>query len=229
MALFAVLLLSPAFAQMVPERLEYEASWSGINAGSAVLEVVEHGDGYRILNTIGSSGAVSSFFRIDDRIESEVSRSGSPVFFRKNLKEGRYRAHREITFDFKALNAHVSDLIKKTKKNDPIPAGTHDTLSSIYFIRYSDLEPGRTIRFHIHDAKRLWQAEAKVVRRQQLTTRAGTFKTIMVTSKLSRGQETSRIGSATFWFTDDSRRIPVRVSTNIKVGEITLTLAGISP
>lgn len=229
LALFAALLSSPVFAEIIPERLVYEATWSGIKAGSAVLEVTEHGDRYRIVNTIDSSGAVSLFFLIDDELESVVSRSGRPVFFSKNIKEGRHRAHRELSFDFTTLSVEARDLEKNTVKRESISARTHDSLSSIFFLRYSDLEPGRTILFDIHDTKRLWNAEVQVLKRQKLTTPAGTFRTIMVISRLSDKGESSRAGSATFWFTDDSRRIPVKITTKLKVGEITLTLAGTGP
>lgn len=229
LTLFAALLSSPAFAEMVPERLVYEAIWSGVKAGSAVLEVTQHGDRYRIVNTIGSSGVVSFFFPIDDKLESVITRSGRPVFFRKDIKEGRHRSHRELRFDHTAQSVEARDLEQNTVKRDPISSWTHDSLSSIYFIRSSDLEVGRTILFDIHDTKRLWNAEARVVKRQEVTTPAGTFRTIMVVSQLTSNGKPSPAGSATFWFTDDSRRIPVKITTKLKVGEITLLLAGAGP
>jgi len=48
----------------------------------------------------------------------------------------------------------------------------------------------------------------------------------MVTSQLKHNGVAARVGDATFWFTDDSRRIPVKITTKLKVGEITLMLVG---
>lgn len=227
--LLAALLISPASALTVPERLVYDANWSGMKAGSAVLEMTEQGDDLRLTNTIRSTGLVSAFFKIDDRTESVITRAGRPKFFKENKKEGSYRALREATFDFTKLQAGSVDLLKKIEKTDPITAKTYDNLSSIYFIRSIDLVPGQSIYFDIYDTKRLWNSEVRVVKRQVITTPLGKFKTLMVTSQLKHKGEIAKVGNATFWFTEDSRRIPVRITTKLKVGEITLTLVGRTP
>lgn len=226
--LLVTLLVSPATALNVPERLVYDASWSGISAGSAVMEVTAQGDELRLVNTIRSSGMVSTFFYIDDKTESVISRGGLPRLHQKNIKEGTYRARKEATFNFTTLRVETKDLLKKTGKTDAISPRTYDSLSSIYFIRSSDLVPGRSIYFDIYDFKRLWKTEVRVVKREEIATPLGKFKTIMVVSQLKSTGVSARVGDATFWFTDDSRRIPVRIKTKLKVGEVTLTLVNIS-
>lgn len=212
-------------AALGPEKLVYDVSWSGLNAGSAVLEVAPHGEDLRILNTITSNSFVSVFFRIDDRSESTVSRALKPKFFKEKISEGKYRAHREATFDFTTLKAESKDLISNTVKRAEITARTYDNLSSIYFLRSQQLAPGQSISFDIYDTKQLWKAEAKVGHREEITTPSGKFKTIVVTSQLTRDGVPAKVGNPTFWFTDDNRHIPVRIKTRLKVGEITLTLA----
>ncbi|QXE90203.1 DUF3108 domain-containing protein [Geomonas subterranea] len=217
---------APASAFPVPERLVYDVTWSGMKAGSALLEVTPSGDELRLTNTIRSTGFVSAFFKIDDRTESVTTRAGRPKFFRENKREGSYRAAREATFNFNTLTANSVDLQKKIETTAPITPRTYDNLSSIYFIRGSDLPPGRAIFFDIYDTKRLWNTEVRVVRRQEVTTPLGKFKTVMVTSRLKHNGEEAKVGNATFWFTDDDRRIPVRITTTMKVGDVTLTLVG---
>ncbi|ACH40891.2 protein of unknown function DUF3108 [Citrifermentans bemidjiense Bem] len=215
---------SPA-AAIGPERLVYDVSWSGLNAGTAVLEVAAQGDDFRILNTIASNSFVSVFFRIDDKTESTVSRSVKPKSFKEKISEGKFRAHREATFNFTTHQAESKDLLTNTVKRDAITARTYDNLSSIYFLRSLQLAPGQSISFEIYDTKHLWKAEAKVGHREEITTSLGKFKTIMVTSQLTRDGIPAKVGNPTFWFTDDNQHIPVRIKTQLKVGEITLTLA----
>jgi len=227
--LLIAMLLSPASAQVLSERLVYDVTWSGIKAGTAVLEVTAQGDGSRIINTIHSEGLVSTFFRVDDRTESVVSRDGRPKFFSVNNKEGKHRARREVTFDFASLHADSRDLQNNTRKRDHISARTYDNVSSIYFIRSIELTPGQVVLFDIYDAKRLWKAEMRVVKRQEVATAVGTFKTLMVTSSLTHNGVAAPVGNTTFWFTDDSRRIPVKITTKLRVGDMTLTLSAASP
>ena len=227
--LSVTLLVSPASGLSVPEKLVYDLSWTGIKAGSAVQEVTAQGDELRIVNTIRSSGLLSAVFSIDDKTESVISGKsglGLPRFFREKINEGKTHTLKEASFDFKSLTVYTKDLLKKSEKSDTISAKTYDSLSSIYFIRSSELVPGQSILFDIYDFKHLWNTEVRVVKREDIRTPLGKFKTLMVTSQLKFQGVSARVGNATVWLTDDSRRIPVRITVKLKLGDITMTLVG---
>lgn len=227
-----ILLVSSAFALPVPERLIYEVSWRGIKAGSSVQEVTAQGDTLRIVNSIKSSGVVSTILSIDDRKESVIpvksaqGAPGSPTFYREKISEGSSHKLREARFDHADLKVHYKDLLGKTSKYQAITPRTYDSLSSIYFVRSSELVPGQSICFEVYDFKRLWNTEVRVLKKEEIRTPLGTFRTVVVSSQLKQNGVTARAGNATVWLTDDSRRIPVRIKTTSKVGEITLTLVG---
>ena len=216
----------PAATLTTPERLVFDVSWKGVKAGSAVQTVTAQGDEITIVNTIRSSKWLSAFFSIDDKMESVISRQaqGLPILYRENIKEGKHRTHKEARFNFSSLSVDSTDFLENTRKSDSITARTYDSLSSIYFIRSSQLVTGQSIVFHIYDFKRLWDTEVRVVKREEISTPLGKFKSVVVTSQLTLNGVPAKVGNATFWFTDDSRRIPVRIRTKIKVGEITLNL-----
>lgn len=216
-----------ASAVTVPERLVFDVSWKGIKAGSAVQTITAQGDRITIVNTLRSSGFVSAFFSIDDRTESVISReSGLPILYREEIKEGKRRTRKEARFDFASLSVETTDLTKNSRKTDAIGPTTHDRLSSIQFIRSSDLVPGRSTSFKMFDLKRLWDAEVRVVKREEIRTPLGRFRTVVVTSQLMLNGTPAKAGNATFWLTDDRRHIPVRMKSTLKVGEITLDLVG---
>lgn len=214
----------PAHALPPPERLVYDVTWNGIDAGTAVIELARHESGFKAVNTIRSTGLVSSFFRIDDRLESFMSADGRPHIYRASINEGKHHTLREVVFDFKHLNAETTDLLRKTRKKQGITAVTYDNLSSIYFIRSTSLPPGKTISFDIFDGKRLLNAEVRVMKRQQIVTARGTVGSVMVTSTLKANGVPSSVGGTTFWFSDDTRHIPLKIRTKLKVGEMILTL-----
>jgi hypothetical protein len=108
-----------------------------------------------------------------------------PILYRENIKEGKRRIMKEARFNHSNLTVHSRDFLKKTEKTDSISARTFDKLSSIYFIRSRDLAPGQTIFFHIYDYKRLWNTETRVVKREEIRTPLGKFKTLVVTSQLT--------------------------------------------
>ena len=219
---------SPASALVIPEQLVFDVRWKGIKAGTAVQTATAYGDEITIANALRSSKLVSTVFAIDDRTESVIARGGKwkglPVLYRENINEGKRHKQREARFDYSRLTVDSTNILEKTKQKDPITATTHDKLSSIYFIRSVNLMPGKSILFNLYDFKRLWNVEAKVVKREEIRTPLGKFKTIVVTSQLTHNGVPAKIGNGTFWFTDDSRRIPVRIQTTINAGEMILTL-----
>ena len=227
--LFVTLFVRPASALSVPERLVYDVSWTGIKAGTAVQEVTAQGKELRIVYTVRSAGWLAPIFSVDDRTESVLSRGsetdpiGIPRFYREKLNEGKTHTHKEAQFDQTRLKVVTKDLLKKTEKTDSISARTFDTLSGIYFLRSSDIELGKPIFIDIYDCKRLWKAEARVVRREEISTSLGKFKTLVVKLLLKSEGRTSDM---TVWLTDDRQRLLVRMTSKLKVGEITTRLVG---
>lgn len=227
--LLLLLFVSTASALTVPEKLVYDVSWTGIKAGSAVQEVAFQGDDLHIVNTIRTSGLVSTVLSVDEKTESVIpsqSPASLPKFFRENIKDGKRHTRKEASFDFSSLYVHTKDLLKQTEKRDPISNRTYDSLSSIYFIRSGQLTPGQSIHFELYDFKHLWNAEVQVVKREKIRTPLGKFETLKVTSQLTSNGVPARVGNMVVWLTDDVRRIPVRITVALKVGEITLTLVG---
>ena len=224
--------VSPASALNVPERLVYDVSWTGIKAGTAVQEVTAHGGELRIVSTVHSAGWLTPIFPVEDRTESQLSRGsgteplGMPILYREKINEGKTHTMKEARFDQQGLKAHTQDFRKKTEKIDSISARTFDSLSCIYFVRSSELVIGKSIFIDIYDCKRLWNTEVRVVRREETSTPLGRFKTIVVKPLLKSEGLFARTGEVTVWLSDDSLRIPVRMTTKVKLGNITATLVG---
>jgi len=232
---FALLVCLPPFAASaleVPERLVFDVNWSGLSAGTAVQEVSSRDGELHIVYTVRSSGLVNAFFSIDDRSESVLPQGGgtgpigTPRLFREKINEGKTHTWKEALFDEAARKVDTKDFLKHTEKSDPISALTHDTLSSVYLIRTSELAPGTTLHLDIFDCKRLWNAEVHVVRREEVSTPLGRFKTLVVTTQLKAEGVKPRPDYMTVWLSDDSLRVPVKMTIKLKVGEFTATLAG---
>jgi hypothetical protein len=230
--LLAGVFVLPASALSVPERLVYDVSWTGIKAGTAIQEVSSQGGNLHIVSTVHSAGWLSPIFPVDDRTESVLARGGGgeplgmPKSYHEKINEGKTHTLKEALFDQVRLKVDTKDHLKKTEKSDPISARTFDSLSCIYFVRSSDLVIGKSLYIDIYDCKRLWNTEVQVVRREEITTSLGRFKTIVVKPLLKSEGFFARTGDVTVWLTDDSLRIPVKMTTKVKLGSITATLVG---
>jgi len=222
----------PASALSIPERLVYDVSWTGIKAGTAIQEVSTQGGELHIVSTVHSAGWINPFFPVDDRTESVLSKSGGPEAlgmprsYHEKINEGRTHTLKQAQFDPVRLKVDTRDFIKNTEKSDPISARTFDSLSCIYFVRSSELVLGKSLYIDIYDCKRLWNTEVQVVRREEISTPLGRFKTIVVKPLLKSEGFFARTGDVTVWLTDDRLRIPVKMTTKVKLGSITATLVG---
>jgi len=223
---------SVASALTVPERLVYDVSWTGIKAGTAVQEVTLKGGDLHIVSTVHSAGWLTPIFPVDDRTESVVARGagaeaiGMPKTYYEKINEGSFHTLKEAHFDPASLKVNSKDHLKKAEKVDAITAKTFDSLSCVYFVRSSDLIIGKSLFVEIYDFKRLWNTEVQVVRREEIDTPVGTFKTIVVKPLLKSEGLFARTGEVTVWLTDDRLRIPVKMTTKVKLGKITATLVG---
>ena len=222
-----------AAAFPVPERLEFELSYTGITAGHAVQEVTCSGSTVSIVSTAKSADWLAFFFPVDDRIESRLVREsgaslpGTPVSYTERIKEGRTRRHKEVRFDRERLEVTTRDLLRQSSAGQKITARTYDTLSSFYYFRALPvLQPGSSHAIDIFDGKRLWNTEVQVVRREELKTALGRFRTVVIKPLLKSEGIFARTGEMLIWLTDDDRRIPVQMKSKVAVGSITATLTG---
>jgi hypothetical protein len=221
---------APAFP--IPERLEYEISYTGITAGHAVQEVKQEGNEVHIVSTARSADWLKLFFPVDDRIESVLIKGAPPLFigvprlYRERIHEGWTRFEKDAVFDRDALKVKTKDYLKNTETTQKITRRTYDTLSSFFYFRTVALQVGSSSFIDIFDCKKLWNTEVQVLRREQIKTSLGIFNTIVIKPLLKSEGIFARTGDMYIWLTDDDRRIPVQMKSKVRIGSIAVTLVG---
>jgi hypothetical protein len=224
--------VSSAFS--VPEKLIFDLTWTGVKAGTAVLEVVNEKDTLKVISTANSAKWVSVFYTVDDRVEAVLSRGKSQIFlgqsknFRLKIREGKHRRDKEIVFDHVKHTALFIDHLDKDKdrKEYPVHENVFDPLSVLYYLRTMKLEVGKPAYVDIFDSKKLWNVEVQVLRKEKISTVLGDVETIVVKPLMKSEGIFNRKGEMLIWLTDDQKRIPVKMQTKVAVGAITATLVG---
>jgi len=182
------------------------------------LDTVRGHDAYRITMTIrgGIPGA-----RVNDAYGSWLDiRTLQSWRFIQDIHEVNYKSfrHYEMLPDRRIWDRADND------ESGPLASLTPlDDIAFIYFIRTLPLEVGRSFTFD-----RYFKAEGNpvtvtVLRRDRCKTEAGEFATLVVQPTIqTRGLFQG--GDAEIHFTDDARRIPVYVKSNIPKFPGSLTL-----
>ena len=213
------------------EHFEYEVTYFGMAAGLFSLRTLPYkavGDRkvYYIKGTAESSKVFSLFYRLNDTVETFIDFEG--IFshrFHLVLDESKqardalelYDSIKAQTFYWNKWNRQDAGY-SETKEFQPIVSFPQDSLSAIYYMRTVPMPPGGVFSFPVVSEGKMWEAEVSVIRREILETPLGRVRTVMVKPETKFQGVLQKRGDSFMWFTDDDRRILVRLEAKVKIG-----------
>lgn len=203
----------------VGERMTYKVSLGIVGTvGTGVLEVdsaldtINDHPSYELHFQI--TGGIP-FARVDDDYHSWLDAHTLVARrFKQDQHEVRYERHR--TFDFFPEERRW----KQTDNNETgvLPTDSPlDDVSFLYFIRTLPLVVGETYTLNRYFKDDSNPVTVKVLRKETITTGAGTFRTIVVQPIIKTKGLFSEGGKAEVFFTDDDKRILVALKSKVKV------------
>lgn len=211
------------------ERLTYDISWLNILAGTAVMEVLLDGTAgdrsrARLITTAQSRPAISKFFPVDNRVESEFDlRTQLPQHMVFHRHEGKNRE--DIEYTFHHAEGTVTAVRQGTTETVPIPAGTQDLISCLYYVRHQlPMTPGASLMLNVYHDKKNRPVEVRVENIETLEGTWGRVETAQVVVIMPFKGLFINKGNIRVWFTTDERRIPVRMKAKVIIGAITADL-----
>ena len=208
----------------VGEKFTYDVKYGFITAGVAEMEVMrlveyENRPCYQIVTRANSNSFFSSFYKVEDRVESIMDATGLFSWrFEKNLREGSYSSDRQYAFD---QRNH-----KVVYKGDTISIEpfVQDAISMLYFVRVQPLEVGKALFLNNFIDGKKYNLEVKVLKKETVTVDAGTFECLVVEPITQSVGVFKHEGKLKVWLTDDRLRMPVLMKSKVIVGSITVEL-----
>jgi hypothetical protein len=210
---------NPAFG--AGEKLTFLIRYGPIVAGNARLSIpkivqVNGRPSYHIVSEAWSNNFFSKFYKVEDRVESYTDVDGIfSWWFKKRLREGGFKADHEVTFD--QINRLA--ITQNSKKSDTlaVPLFVQDVLSAMYFIRTMTLAPGDTVFLDNHSDGKLFPLKVVVHGREKINVKAGKFSCLVVEPFLKTPALFQQKGRVVVHMTDDARKIPVMMTSQIYV------------
>jgi hypothetical protein len=213
----------------VPEKFVYYIYWSGIRAGMATFDFEDTADGVTIKTHATSASFISVFYKVDDIAQSVLYRDGYPSVYTLKIREGRHKRDKVTRFGKKPVNGLqkivYNNLLDNEKKEFDVEKQAFDPLSGFYNIRKRQLKAGHSEHLDIFDSKKLWNIEVQVIGKERISTPAGEFDTIIIKPLMQSEGIFMRKGEIYIWLTDDDKKIPVMIKSEIKVGSFVAKLA----
>jgi len=227
---------APKIERPVPfkpgESLSYDVSWSSfLTAGTATLTVRQKKPSYNsVAYYIVAEGQPTSllsrlyslYYKADTLLDvyTLLPQRGS-VFSQENSRQRM----KTTLFNQPARTIHYEMRTTQLLRQDkPIPANTQDALSAIYQLRSMTLRPGMTATMPISDSGTTYTARFTVGQAESVKTGVGYVQALKVTPVITdpNGQSIGR--GMIVWISTDGRRLPVKMTAQLKVGSFNLTL-----
>lgn len=214
------------------ERAEYRVTLGilgGVGEGSMEVMGIEEVHGHPTYHLRFDLEGRVAFAKVDDRLESWMDVQG--LFARrihKDQHEVNYKTDRWYEFFPDSMFYQRVETGDTATLASPEPL---DEVSFLYFVRTLPLEPGETYTFNRYYKESGNPVTIKVLRRETMTGSDGSQIPVVVVQPII---ETSGLfgqgGEAEVYFTDDWRRILVKMTSKVPViGRLGLTLTGYTP
>ena len=217
----------------VGEKLTYDILWGPFVAGHATLTVagIEPVDGqacYHIVGQAQTSGFVDLLYHVESKIETWLDTTG---FFTRRFcqtrREGKHRGADDSRYDYIAGQVVTTNLVNGQLSTVALPGPEQDVLSVFYFLRTQPLLLNHDRRLPVNLTGQHYDVAVRPDQRKTLYFRpTGDIPALRIEPKPTLNIVAAGGGRMWFWISDDARRLPLMLVTEIKFGTIKLVLTG---
>ncbi len=209
----------------VGERFRYYMEFSFVKAGLSEMsllgiEMVEGRPAYHVKSRVRSTWGIDLIYKVRDYVEAWFDVGGLYSHrYERDINEGTYHSRKYFDYD------HDSGWVAVSNENGPkgitsFMPYSHNIISALYWVRAQELVENTDLIIPIHDLDVQYPLTIKVYEKETIKVPAGEFHCIKVEPVIESAGLFKKAGRLFVWITDDERRIPVRMSTEITVGTI---------
>ena len=213
----------------VGERLTYEVTWLNMTAAIAVMEVVpiegaKDQTAAKLVGTAQSTPIITKFFPVDNRVESELDlETLTPDHMTFRRREGKKKE--DIEYVFHQKEGMVTAVRGGTTESLPIPAGTQDIISCLYYTRMVlPPNPGASLKMNVYHDKKNRPVEVRVEALETIEGAWGKAETVRVLVIMPFHGLFMNQGDIRVWVTNDERKTPLRMKAKVVLGSIVADL-----
>ena len=233
-ALIAVILIScifsfspSSYSAEKEEILRYEVTWNGNKAGHGDITTRANVGHVNVTVQAVSDGVLKSFCEIWSRIHCTFTADGfKPKSYNFALKSNVARSENVgLLFDDKTGMVQVRKQAGNENENhSETVRGAYDPVTAVCLLR-SQKDLSKPMFVDIYDGKDRARLYVDPVGTERIQVKAGVHPAVRLHLKLVKlGKENEEIGNGKLWISDDSKRIPLLLTSSPIVGTIRFEL-----
>ncbi|MDX9730546.1 MAG: DUF3108 domain-containing protein [Bdellovibrionales bacterium] len=234
----------------VGEEVVMDISYFAVAAGELTMQTRSFAEvngrrAYRFRAIAKTVSVFEMFYKVDDTVDILFDyETLMPFSYVLDIKESNVlrnsRAIHQWGFGTNPAVGDKPDLVqywdKKITKDGGVeekkieweaPPFSQSAFSALWYLRAFQLTPGKKVQFYIAHENENLLITCEVLRREELRTKAGTFKTVVIRPTATKDGKPHNIGTNLFWVTDDDSKLMIRMETKIKIGTIVGSLSRI--
>jgi Protein of unknown function (DUF3108) len=213
------------------EQMDFSIDYLGVTMGRARIAVGRQEGGALPVILLARTTGMIAVVDVREQLSSVLDlETGLPRIFTLDAVEPGYRHTDTARFDRLSNKATVREKGKYDNTYDvDVPAGTVDFVALVFRLRTLPLEPGASHDFPVLFGRKVSRVTATVEAREKVSTPAGEFAAVKVRVPTGLTGKFSEKNPTYVWFSDDARRIVVRLSTDFAIGRAEAELSGYRP
>jgi hypothetical protein len=212
---------APALPWNPGEQMDFEATYLGFTIGKSRMSVGPVEDGAVLVQLASGPAGLSSALKFHQTLQSTLDLA--TLLPRSSVHDasepGGYK-HTDTTRHDRA--AHKATVREKGRFDNTyeidVPPEALDFLSMVFRLRTLPLPDGASHSFQVLAGRKVTTVVATVVKREQVKTDAGKFAAIKVRIPTRFDGKFSEKSPTHVWFSDDERRVVVKLSVDFAVG-----------
>jgi hypothetical protein len=216
----------------------YRFAWSGFTAAAADVNWIQiPGDRFELNGNGQTVGLVRALWKLDVKYSALADGKTLRPFSVNQIENIRSKkVVTDLAFDSRGVTS------KRTTGRDPKTAqkekqynfpNLFDLQSSLLYVRSQQLENQKVMQLVVYPATSAYLATVKVIGREKISVRAGTYKAIKLDLQLHRVGKNGELEPhrkfrrATAWVSDDADRLILRIEAQIFVGTVSAELQSV--
>jgi len=213
------------------ERLDLLVYWTGIKVGR--VSIVDHGlvtlrdkPCHKLEAYARTIGPIEKIYKTKRRYFGYLTlNEDSWIFEEWKKKKRKWRMEEWLGFfpAEKVVRRYKKGKVRNVVKT---PYEVYGPVGAIQYLRSRDLQPGDRYRVNVIEGKERYVATAEVAEGGILDTIIGPVSTRVVTPRIFWKGKPLGKRMVKIWFTDDQRKIPVKLYGDIEFGNFTAELNG---
>jgi hypothetical protein len=213
------------------ERMEFTIDYLAMRVGKARIEVGEPADSALPVFLDARTAGVMRMLTFRQRLATHLDLdTGLPRVATLDTQEPGYARFDRTEFDRATNRAKVRRIGKSDTTDEvEVPPAALDFVALVFRLRTLPLADGQEHGFDVLAGRKVNRVVATVVGREQVKTDAGRFPAVKVKVPTGFSGKFQEKSPTYVWFSDDERRIIVKIVTEFGIGRATADLVRYTP